>query len=78
MLGSEGYEQVEPVYEELPGWQQSTAGVTDYDRLPANARAYLDRLSELVGAGIDMISTGPERSETIILKPPFTVSDGEG
>ena len=78
VLGSEGYEQVEPVYEELPGWQQSTAGVTDYDRLPANAQAYLDRLSELVGAGIDMISTGPERSETIILKPPFTVSDGEG
>ena len=71
VLGSEHYGQVEPVYEELPGWHESTAGVTDYAKLPVNARAYLDRLSELVGANIDMISTGPERSETIILKAPF-------
>ena len=73
VLGSGNYGQVEPVYEELPGWQQSTAGVTDYDQLPENARGYLSRLSELVGAGIDMISTGPERSETIILKAPFGI-----
>ncbi|HAC35407.1 MAG TPA: adenylosuccinate synthase, partial [Gammaproteobacteria bacterium] len=52
-------------------WSESTAGITRYDDLPANARAYLERLSELVGAPIDIISTGPERSETIMLRPPF-------
>ncbi len=71
VVGSGRYDQVEPVYEELPGWSESTAGITRYDDLPANARAYLERLSELVGAPIDIISTGPERSETIMLRPPF-------
>ena len=72
VVGSDQYSQVEPVYEEMPGWHGNTSGVTDYDLLPANARAYIERLSEILGAPVDMISTGPERTETIILKKPFT------
>jgi len=70
-LCAESYGEVEPVYEELPGWQESTAGVTDYDALPANARRYLERIQEIVGVPIDMISTGPDRDRTIILRHPF-------
>ena len=61
----------EPIYEELPGWQQSTAGVRSLDALPDNARAYLNRIAEVVGCRVDIISTGPERSETIVLKKIF-------
>jgi len=72
VLGSDQYGQVEPVYEELPGWDQPTAGVTDYQQLPENARAYLDRLAEILGASVDIVSTGPERTQTITLKAPFS------
>ena len=61
-------DEVEPVYESWPGWRQTTAGATRYDQLPEQARTYLDRLSELVGTDISMISLGPERSSTIILE----------
>jgi adenylosuccinate synthase len=60
------------VYEEMPGWKESTVGITDYDALPANARRYLDRLQELVGVPITIISTGPDRDQTIIRKNPFS------
>ncbi len=60
-----------PVYEELPGWQASTVGVTRYDDLPANARDYLQRIEELAGIPIDIISTGPDREQTIIKRHPF-------
>ena len=70
-LSTEGYAAIEPVYEELPGWRDSTVGVTDYGQLPPNARAYLERLSALVEVPIDMISTGAERDETIVLRHPF-------
>jgi adenylosuccinate synthase len=66
-----GYAGIEPVYEELPGWRESTVGVTSYAALPANARAYLERLQALVNVPIDLISTGPERDETIVLRHPF-------
>ncbi|HNC46830.1 MAG TPA: adenylosuccinate synthetase, partial [Acidobacteriota bacterium] len=59
-------EAVEPVYETFPGWQASTAGITTYADLPEKARAYVDRLTELVGCEIGLISTGPDRNETII------------
>ncbi len=59
-------EAVEPVYETFPGWQASTAGITTYADLPEKARAYIDRLTELVGCEIGLISTGPDRNETII------------
>jgi adenylosuccinate synthase len=59
-------ERCEPVYEILPGWKASTAGMRDFATLPAAAQRYLDRLSELVGVEIGMVSTGPDRNETII------------
>jgi adenylosuccinate synthase len=62
---------VEPVYEDMPGWKESTFGVTDYDKLPAPARAYLKRIEEVTGIPVDIISTGPERNETIVLRHPF-------
>ncbi len=67
----ESYSECSPVYEEMPGWSESTVGVTDESALPANARAYLARIEEVVGVPIDVISTGPDRVETIVLKDPF-------
>ena len=61
----------EPVYEELPGWQGITRGMKDYNDLPENARSYLKRIAELCDVPIAMISTGPDRSETIVLESPF-------
>jgi adenylosuccinate synthase len=60
-----------PVYEEWPGWQESTVGVTRYDELPGNAKQYLDRMQELAGVPIDIVSTGPGREQTIIRQHPF-------
>jgi adenylosuccinate synthase len=59
------WDQLEPQYEELPGWQTSTEGVTEFDRLPMKARDYLQFLSSQTGLDIGMISTGPERDQTI-------------
>jgi adenylosuccinate synthase len=70
-LSIDGYAGIEPVYEELPGWRESTVGVTAYAVLPANARRYLERLQTLVNVPIDMISTGPDREQTIMLRHPF-------
>jgi adenylosuccinate synthase len=67
----DAYADVEPVYEELPGWKESTVGVKDYAQLPLNARKYLERLQTLVNVPIDMISTGADREETIVLRHPF-------
>ncbi len=61
----------EPVYETLPGWSDSTAGLTNWEQLPANARRYLERVQALIGAPIDMVSTGPDRVHTILLRHPF-------
>lgn len=65
------WENLVPVYEELPGWTESTFGVQSMDDLPANAVAYIQRLESLVGAPMDIISTGPDRVETIVLRHPF-------
>ena len=65
------FAECEPVYEEWPGWKESTIGITDYRALPANARRYLERLSELVAVPADIVSTGPDRAETIVLRDPF-------
>jgi len=70
-FASEYYADIKPVYEVLPGWDESTLGVKRLEALPGNARAYLRRIEETVGAPIDIISTGPDRSETIVLKDPF-------
>ena len=70
-LDSDDYEGLQPVYESVPGWSESTIGARDLDDLPANARAYIARIEEVVGAPIDIISTGPDRVETILLRHPF-------
>ncbi|HSM69576.1 MAG TPA: adenylosuccinate synthase [Xanthomonadales bacterium] len=67
----EDWERLEPVYRSFPGWQRSTRGVTEFDALPASARAYLRSVEELSGAPIHMVSTGPDRSENIILHHPL-------
>jgi adenylosuccinate synthase len=74
-FASEYYAEITPVYETLPGWQESTKGIKDYDALPENARAYLARIEDTVSAPIDIISTGPDRSQTIVLKDPFDPLD---
>ncbi len=69
--GAEALAQCEPVYEELSGWSEITVGAQSIDLLPANARAYLKRVEELAGVPVDIISTGPDRDETIILRHPY-------
>ena len=68
---ADSYIGLQPVYEEMPGWSESTVGVKSLEELPASARAYIKRVEELVGAPIDIISTGPDRNETIILRYPY-------
>jgi adenylosuccinate synthase len=70
-FGADDVAGCEPVFEELPGWKGSTVGVRDWAGLPAEAQRYLERLSQLVGAPIDMVSTGPDRDETILIRHPF-------
>ena len=70
-VGAEDAARCVPVYEEMPGWSESTVGAKSMDALPANARAYVMRIQELVGVPIDMVSTGPDREETIVLRHPF-------
>jgi adenylosuccinate synthase len=70
--GAEAVAGCAPVYETLPGWQESTVGVRSFDALPANARAYLRRIEALTGVPIAMVSTGPDRDETILVHHPFS------
>ncbi len=70
-IGADAFAACEPIYEEMPGWQESTLGVREYDLLPESARAYLKRIEALCGVPIDIISTGPDREETIVLNHPF-------
>jgi adenylosuccinate synthase len=70
-LLSDNFSQCQAVYEDLPGWKESSVGITRYEDLPRNARSYLERVQELVGVPIDIISTGPDRDQTIIRKNPF-------
>ena len=70
-LFADAFADVEPIYEEMPGWRESTVGITDYALLPAAARAYLERLQHCVGVPIDIVSTGPDREQTIVLRHPF-------
>lgn len=70
-LGADQYEACEAIIEEMPGWSDSTKGVTDFAKLPENAKAYIRRLEQLVGVKVSILSTGPDRNETIILENPF-------
>ena len=69
--GADAVARCEPVYERFTGWSESTFGVRNWDALPANARRYLERLAEVLGVPIDLVSTGPEREQTIVLRHPF-------
>ncbi len=60
-----------PIYDSFPGWSESTFGVTAWDKLPVNARRYLERVQAFIGAPIDMVSTGPDREHTILLRHPY-------
>lgn len=70
---AEDVAKCEPIWEEMPGWDESTFGIKRYEDLPANAQAYLQRLEAICEAPIDMISTGPDRDETIVRRHPFGV-----
>ena len=70
-VGADRFEECEPVYIDMPGWQESTVGVTEYARLPQAAREYLDKIEALCETPIDIISTGPDRNETIVRRHPF-------
>lgn len=70
-VGADELERCEPVYESMPGWKESTVGIKDFEALPRAAQAYIKRMEELCGVPVDMISTGPEREETIVLRHPF-------
>ena len=68
---ADDFEGIVPVYETLPGWNDVTVGVQSLDKLPANAQAYISRIEALIGAPVDIISTGPDRVETIVLRHAF-------
>ncbi|MGE6322825.1 adenylosuccinate synthase [Pseudomonas oryzihabitans] len=68
---ADSYTGLQPIYEDMPGWSESTVGAQSLEALPANAQAYIRRIGELVGAPIDIVSTGPDRKETIVLRHPF-------
>jgi adenylosuccinate synthase len=69
--GAEALGECEPVYEELPGWRESTVGLTHFGQLPKTAQDYLKRIEEILAVPIDLISTGPERGQTIVQRHPF-------
>ena len=71
--GSEDYEKVTPVYETMPGWSDSTLGAQSIDQLPQAAIDYIKRLEELMETPIDIVSTGPDRIETVVLRDPYSV-----
>ena len=70
-VGADAYSGCEPVYVDMPGWKESTVGVRNYKDLPANARAYITRIEEVTETPVDIVSTGPDRDDTIVLRHPF-------
>lgn len=72
-LSADEFEGCKPVYLDMPGWSESTIGVTEFDKLPANAQAYIEKVESLAGVPIDIISTGPDRNETIIKRDIFSI-----
>ncbi|WP_444997341.1 adenylosuccinate synthase [Aliikangiella sp. IMCC44359] len=70
-VGAEGFARVKPEYLEMPGWSETTYGAKTWDELPENAKAFIDKIESLVGVPVDIISTGPDRVETITKRHPF-------
>jgi adenylosuccinate synthase len=73
-MGADDIERCEPIYETMPGWSESSVGVTQYAKLPANAKLYLERIAAVTGVPIHVISTSPDRDHTILLTDPYQVS----
>jgi adenylosuccinate synthase len=67
----DSFEAVEPINKSLPGWEESTVGLKSIDDLPKNARDYISCIEDLIGVPIIIISTGPDRAQTIVLSHPF-------
>jgi adenylosuccinate synthase len=70
-IGAESFGQCTPVIEEVDGWKESTVGITAYEDLPLNAKRYIQRIEEMVGVPVHILSTGPERKQTVLLTHPF-------
>ena len=70
-LGADEIERCKPIYETLEGWKESTVGITQYDKLPINARLYLQRIEQVTGVPIHMVSTSPDRDHTIMMRHPY-------
>jgi adenylosuccinate synthase len=70
-LGADEIARCKPVYETMEGWSESTVGVTEYDKLPVNARLYLQRIEHVTGVPVDIISTSPDRDHTIMMRHPY-------
>jgi len=71
LMNLDSCQNIEPVYVELPGWKESTFGIKSLDELPENAKAYIRYIEKIIEAPVDIISTGPDREETIVLRHPF-------
>jgi len=70
-MGAEDIARCKPIYETIEGWSDNTVGVTDYDKLPVNARLYLQRIEQVTGVPIHVVSTSPDRDHTIMMRHPF-------
>jgi adenylosuccinate synthase len=73
-MGADDIERCEPIYETMAGWSESSVGVTDYAKLPANAKLYLERIAVVTGVPIHVISTSPDRDHTILMTDPYKIS----
>ena len=72
-MAADGYDLVTPVYESMPGWSENTFGMTEYDALPQAAKNYIQRLQTLTSVPMDIISTGPDRNHTMVIRHPYDV-----
>jgi adenylosuccinate synthase len=70
-MGADDIASCKPIYETMPGWTDTTVGITDYAKLPLQARAYLERIAQVTGVPIHLISTSPDRDHTIMVRHPF-------
>lgn len=70
-MGADEIARCTPIYEVMPGWSETTFGVTRYEDLPTNARNYLERIEQVTGVPVAIVSTGPDRAQTIVLRQPF-------
>ena len=70
-MHADDFENISPVYETIAGWSETTFGMQSFSDLPKAAKSYINRIEELIGAPVDIVSTGPDRIETIVLRHSF-------